>query len=96
MAWYLGDSTASLALLASGTVDLALAYVPAAEMQLMDSGAASRRTYAFCDRFALVGPHCNPAGLDEQDSICSMFTKIVNSGNADVEVRIHTRILLEF
>ncbi|KJA19328.1 hypothetical protein HYPSUDRAFT_1096123 [Hypholoma sublateritium FD-334 SS-4] len=99
VAWYLGDSTASLALLASGTVDMALTYVPSAELQLMESGAASRRVYAFRDRFALVGPHCNPAALEEQDSVYSMFTKIVNAGNADVEcppdpdVRPATRFL---
>ena len=89
----MGDSTASLALLVSGTVDMALTYVPAAERQLLKSGAASRRAYAFCDRFALVGPPCNPAGLNEKDSIYSMFTKIVNCGNADVEVSLYITIL---
>lgn len=94
IAWYLGDSTESLLLLASGVVDIALTYVPAAEQQLIDSGAASKRVYAFRDRFALVGPPCNTAGLDEKDSVETMFTKIVNCGNADVEVEIVHHLII--
>ncbi|KAF8196453.1 hypothetical protein BJ912DRAFT_111431 [Pholiota molesta] len=99
IAWYLGDSTQSLALLSSGEVDMALTYVPAAEVQLLQSGDASARTYVFRDRFALVGPVCNPAGLQETDCIYTMFSKIAARGDADVrrpphpDVRPATRFL---
>lgn len=41
------DTTGSLAMLASGTVDIALTYNPAAEKQMMNCGAAIERIYAF-------------------------------------------------
>lgn len=47
IAWYLGDTTDSLAMLASGVVDFALTYNAAAETQSVKSGAASKRVYAF-------------------------------------------------
>ena len=47
MAWYLRDTTQSLAMLADGTVDVAVMYNAAAEKQSMDSGAAVRSVYAF-------------------------------------------------
>lgn len=47
VAWYLGDTTQSLAMLADGTIDVAVTYNAAAEKQSMDSGAAVRSVYAF-------------------------------------------------
>jgi len=41
--------------------------------------------YAFRDHFLLVGPPSNPASLEENDDILTMFNKIVASGNADVQ-----------
>ncbi|KAF9482071.1 hypothetical protein BDN70DRAFT_802237 [Pholiota conissans] len=99
IAWYLGDSTESLSLLSAGRVDMALTYVPAAELELMHSGVASSRTYIFRDRFAFVGPVCNPAKLEEGDSIYTMFSKISSYGDADVksppnpDIRPATRFL---
>ena len=37
----------------------------------------------------LVGPTSNPAGLEENDDILTMFNKIVACGNADVAVMNH-------
>jgi len=83
--WYLGDTTESLGLLAAGSVDIAVTYNKAAEMQLVNSQAAAQRVYGFRDHFLLVGPTSNPAGLDaENDDILVMFNKIVSTGNADV------------
>lgn len=47
MAWYLGDTTQSLAMLADGTVDIAMTYNAAAEKQSLDSGAAVSSVYAW-------------------------------------------------
>lgn len=47
MAWYLGDTTESLALLSAGDVDVALTYNPAAEAQVMRAGDATECVYAF-------------------------------------------------
>jgi spermidine/putrescine-binding protein len=47
IAWYLGDTTDSLSMLASGEVDFALTYNAAAEAQSVNSGIASDRVYAF-------------------------------------------------
>ncbi|KAF8960817.1 hypothetical protein BDZ97DRAFT_1665317 [Flammula alnicola] len=102
VAWYLGDTTESLALLASGAVDVALTYNAAAETQLLNSGDAIERIYAFRDHFLLVGPISNPAQLDDSDDILTMFSKIVACGNADVakppdpDIHPATRFLSRF
>jgi ABC-type tungstate transport system permease subunit len=102
IAWYLGDTTDSLAMLASGVVDFALTYNAAAETQSVKSGAASKRVYAFRDHFILAGPIHNPAQLEEDDDILTMFNKIVVSGNRDAfvppepDVRPATRFLSRF
>jgi hypothetical protein len=47
VAWYLGDTTESLGLLAAGSVDVAVTYNEAAEKQSKDSGAAVALVYGF-------------------------------------------------
>ena len=47
VAWYLGDTTESLGLLAAGSVDIAVTYNEAAEKQSKDSGAAEDLVYGF-------------------------------------------------
>ena len=47
VAWYLSESTESLALLSRGEVDIALTYIPAAEDQVVRLGNAIERVYAF-------------------------------------------------
>jgi len=82
--WYLGDTTESLAFLAAGSVDVAVTYNHAAELQSVRSGAANEKVvYGFRDHFLLVGPKSNPAALDAKDDILTMFNKIVSGGNAD-------------
>lgn len=49
----MGDTTDSLAMLASGVVDFALTYNAAAEAQSVKSGAAIERVYAFRVRRAV-------------------------------------------
>jgi ABC-type tungstate transport system permease subunit len=103
VAWYLGDTTESLGLIASGSVDIAVTYNEAAENQAVSSGASVARKYGFRDHFLLVGPKANPAGLSAKtDDILVMFNKIVSSGNADAAVppdpavRPPTRFLSRF
>jgi len=87
VAWYLGDTTESLGLLAAGSVDVAVTYNEAAEKQAKDSGAAVSLVYGFRDHFLLVGPSkSNPAKLNEKDDILVMFNKIVSQGNTDIAV----------
>jgi len=100
--WYLGDTTESLELIAAGSVDIAVTYNEAAENQSVSSGASIDRQYGFRDHFMLVGPSANPAKLAKNDSVLTMFNKIVSSGNADVavppnpDVRPPTRFLSRF
>jgi hypothetical protein len=47
VAWYIGDTTESLAFLSSGTVDVAVTYNPAAEKRLLDLGDAVERVYGY-------------------------------------------------
>ncbi|KZT27208.1 hypothetical protein NEOLEDRAFT_1161767 [Neolentinus lepideus HHB14362 ss-1] len=85
VAWYLADTTESLGLLEAGSVDIAVTYNEAAELQKMKNQTAVRREYGFRDHFYLVGPlpRVNPAGLkDKEDDILTMFNKIVATGNA--------------
>lgn len=102
VAWYLGDTTESLGLLAAGSVDVAVTYNEAAEKQSKDSGAAVALVYGFRDHFILVGPNSNPAKLNEKDDILVMFNKIVSQGNTDIavppdpEVRPPTRFLSRY
>ncbi|PPR04194.1 hypothetical protein CVT24_010742 [Panaeolus cyanescens] len=84
VAWYLGDTTESLAMLSEGVVDVAVTYNPAAEQQVVDAGLAVDRVYGFRDHFALVGPCSNPARINEGEKVESIFSKIVACGNADV------------
>jgi len=95
--WYLGDTTQSLAYLASGSVDIAVTYNEAAEKQSLDSGAAVERVYGFRDHFYLVGPTSNPADLDvTNDGILTMFNKIVTVGNEDIVTPPTTRVATRF
>ncbi|KIJ98187.1 hypothetical protein K443DRAFT_680974 [Laccaria amethystina LaAM-08-1] len=102
VAWYLGDTTESLGLLAAGSVDVAVTYNEAAEKQSKDSGAAVALVYGFRDHFLLVGPNSNPAKLNEEDDILVMFNKIVSQGNTDIavppdpDVRPPTRFLSRY
>ncbi|TFK32375.1 hypothetical protein BDQ12DRAFT_716440 [Crucibulum laeve] len=100
VAWYLGDTTESLGLLATGSVDIAVTYNLAAEKQSIDTQAATKRVYGFRDHFLLVGPKSNPALLELKDDILIMFNKIVTTGNADIAVppadRPPTRFLSRF
>ncbi|CAA7270307.1 unnamed protein product [Cyclocybe aegerita] len=102
VAWYLGDTTESLSMLAAGIVDVALTYNAAAEKQAIVSGYALDRVYALRDHFMLVGPLANPAKLDDEDDILTMFNKIVAAGDADaltppdLNERLATRFLSRF
>ncbi|GJJ07188.1 hypothetical protein Clacol_001388 [Clathrus columnatus] len=87
VAWYLGDTTQSLGLLAAGEVDIAVTYNEAAEKQSLASGNAAQSVYGFRDHFMLVGPKTNPAGLNPQnDDILAMFNKLVTVGNVDAVI----------
>ncbi|KAF8900695.1 hypothetical protein CPB84DRAFT_1847157 [Gymnopilus junonius] len=94
VAWYMGDTTESLAFLSAGDVDVALTYNPAAEARVMRAGQATKIILCWLD------PKSNPAGLADEDDILTMFSKIASCGNADVatlpESRPPTRFLSRF
>ncbi|KAF5381210.1 hypothetical protein D9757_007872 [Collybiopsis confluens] len=99
--WFLGDTTQSLAKLASGAIDVALTYNEAAENASIKSGAGVQRSLAFIDHFWLVGPPSNPANLSTVgDTVLDMFNKLVTMGNADQAVpptdRVPTRFLSRY
>jgi len=95
--WYLGDTTQSLAFLASGTIDVAVTYNLAAEAQAVASGSATQSVYGFRDHFYLVGPKDNPAKLDTQkDDVLTMFNKLVTQGNTDTATPPTNRTAVRF
>jgi len=53
----------ALAMARRGEVDVVLAHSPAAERRLMESGVAGRRRPVMHNRFVLVGPVRDPAGI---------------------------------
>jgi len=81
-------------------VDVAVTYNLAAEQHSIEAGAASKSVYGFRDHFILVGPKSNPAQLEKNDDILTMFNKIVTQGNRDIieppEHRPPTRFLTRF
>ncbi|KIK56478.1 hypothetical protein GYMLUDRAFT_230114 [Collybiopsis luxurians FD-317 M1] len=99
--WFLGDTTQSLANLASGTIDVALTYNEAAENASLKSGAGIQRELVFIDHFWLVGPPSNPANLStDGDTVLDMFNKLVTMGNTDQAIppsnRVPTRFLSRY
>jgi len=85
VAWYLGDTTESLGFLAAGEVDIAVTYNDAAEKQACKAGDAVARVYGFRDHFFLVGPHSDPANLENcGGDVLAMFNRIVDQGNKDL------------
>ncbi|KZS96898.1 hypothetical protein SISNIDRAFT_437687 [Sistotremastrum niveocremeum HHB9708] len=94
--WYLGDTTQSLEYIEHDLVDIAVTYNEAAELQSIKDGFSLSRIYGFRDRFMLVGPRENPARLEENDDILTMFNKINKSGKQVPATSPPTRFLSRY
>jgi ribosome biogenesis protein BMS1 len=82
VAWYKSDTTESIKLLQSGTVDVAITYTPAAEGVAIKQGIALSSHYIFRDHFLLVGPPSNPAKLDFTSDVVTMFSALYAAAEA--------------
>lgn len=54
--WVLGDTTDTIAHLATGDVDIAITYNAAAEYRAGNTSVSIQRLYGFRDHFYLMGP----------------------------------------
>lgn len=66
----------ALALGARGEADVLLCHAPAAEMELVKSGAATNRKLVMHNDFIIVGPATDPAGIRGVGSAAEAFAKI--------------------
>ena len=66
----------ALALGARGEADVLLCHAPAAEMELVQSGAATNRKLVMHNDFVIVGPAGDPAGICGLKSAAEAFNKI--------------------
>ena len=80
IAWYLTDTTYSLAALQAHVVDIALTYDEGLEQQAVAAGNATRRDHVFMDHFLIAGPPANPAALQPGDSAPAAMLKIADRG----------------
>ncbi|KLJ11864.1 hypothetical protein EMPG_12985 [Blastomyces silverae] len=95
VAWYKSDTTESINDLKSGDVDVAVTYSPVAEKIAIKQGIATDPSYyVLRDHFMLVGPPSNPAKLDKEADIYTMFSdiyKTAEDGGTDPPVRFLSR-----
>jgi tungstate transport system substrate-binding protein len=59
-----------------GDADAVLVHAPAAEQRFMEEGHGASRRAVMVDRFILVGPPADPAGVKGQASVVEAFTRI--------------------
>ena len=77
VAWIKGDTTQSINYLKDEAADIAITYTIAAEEVAVAANVAKAPIYyLFRDHFLIVGPHENPADLDEKDDTKTIFSKI--------------------
>ncbi|KAL4881809.1 hypothetical protein BJY04DRAFT_227588 [Aspergillus karnatakaensis] len=98
IAWYTSDTTESINYLKDDTIDIGITYTPSAEAIAIEQGIAKGPAwYAWRDHFLLVGPHSNPARINKEDSITTIFSDIFSTAeqgdalNSTVPVRFLTR-----
>jgi ABC-type tungstate transport system permease subunit len=82
IAWYLTDTTFSIAALDQQIVDIAVTYDEKLERKAVADGYATRRDLIFMDHFLIVGPRSNPAALARGDDSNAAFLKIADHGCA--------------
>ena len=80
IAWYLTDTTFSIAALNQKVVDIGITYDEKLERKAVADGYATRRDFIFMDHFLIVGPQANPAGLAPGDNSNIAFLKIADHG----------------
>ncbi|KAH6685915.1 putative extracellular tungstate binding protein [Plectosphaerella plurivora] len=77
VAWYLTDTTVTIADLEKGITDVGITYNAAAERIAIKQGIASAPSYyAFRDHFLLVGPESNPANLTSDEDAEGLFAAL--------------------
>ncbi|KZT43334.1 hypothetical protein SISSUDRAFT_686526 [Sistotremastrum suecicum HHB10207 ss-3] len=83
IAWYLSDTIRSLEYIEHGMVDIAITHNKSAEEDSLFYGHATKRMFAFCDRFLIVGPTEDPAELqknaDDEHRMLSRLCRVAKS-----------------
>ncbi len=80
IAWYLTDTTFSIAALDQKVVDIGVTYDEKLERKAVADGYAARRDLIFMDHFLIVGPRSNPAALARGDDSNAAFLKVADHG----------------
>jgi tungstate transport system substrate-binding protein len=63
----------------NGEADVLLVHAPAAEIEVVESGAAINRQLVMHNDYIIVGPESDPAGIKGESSVAAAFTKISSS-----------------
>jgi tungstate transport system substrate-binding protein len=63
----------------NGEADVLLVHAPAAEIEVVESGAAINRQLVMHNDYIIVGPESDPAGIKGEFSVAAAFTKISSS-----------------
>lgn len=84
LAWFKAGSGAALALLRTGAVDVAMVHAPAAERAAVAAGRAAERTLIGGNRYCVVGPSDDPAGVEGLDRVTEALRRIAASRSAFV------------
>ena len=89
--WVTNHSRHTQIALLGGIVQVGLTYEPDWEDLSIAEGWAKRVTRVFNDRFALVGPISNPAGVIVDSDIKFALRAIAHHGYRNGKVSVHTR-----
>jgi ABC-type tungstate transport system permease subunit len=80
--WVLSDTTFTIKNLQSGDADVGITYSPAAEKIAADQGIIDEDIrFLFRDHFLIVGPHENPAKVDNSSDALTIVAKIFQSAD---------------
>ncbi|TKB48970.1 ABC transporter substrate-binding protein [Ferrimonas sediminicola] len=79
LCWVKAGSGKSLALLKSGDVEMAMVHAPAAEKRAVQEGWATQRSLIGSNEFYLVGPHADPAQVEQAGSIAQAYQRVADN-----------------
>ncbi|PRP77148.1 hypothetical protein PROFUN_14583 [Planoprotostelium fungivorum] len=88
IAWHQNISHHNLQGLRKGDIDIALTYEREQERSAITEGFAVHHSLVFHDRFILVGPSHNPAGIEEEDTIEVAFQKIAETARRTPQMKL--------